>query len=700
MAVEYSGDGLDRAPHPCPDRSHHLEALYRISTALSSASTLEHGLNAALDGVLAAFGCPVGVIRLLEPATGQLTLVARAGVHPELREDLERPVYAGDGPGGLSVQQRSLVFIPDLSASPYGESVWARHGMRSFISAPLFSQGMLLGCLNMASPEVRGLTEADREFLAILINQIGMSVAVAELYGAAQRKIEYLSALHECSRDVGPAPTIEHVEKIATERAAQLLRLDRCAIIYWDQEADELLGGAGCGFSLPELKQVRAPLSELPAAANVLREGQVWLAEDAAAEGLLPPEAAAALEVQSAIATPLVAHDRTLGFLLGDRNNGVLGLSADEIDLAMIFANQASVWLAGARLLVDEQAARRAAEASEAKFRELLEVAPDAILLVGEDGRIRLANREAERMFGYGSSELQGVTIEALIPERFRHEHIEHRARYYRESRTRPMGIGLDLFALRRDGGEFPVEISLSPSRTDGSLEVIAIIRDISDRQAAEAERQQLLERERRKSEQLKLAVREAHHRIKNNLQAISDLLYLELSSYDDPHVADVLRESVERIQSIALVHDLLSQDEDVQTVDTRAMAERLVPMVLQSGGRRNAPVTLDLHVPAIQLSSKRATSLALILNELVSNAVKHAYQARAGRLSVRLEQANEGLQLTVQDDGPGLPPDFDFRANANVGLQVVRTLAERDLGGKFSLSTGPGLAATVWFPW
>lgn len=688
------------ATHAGNRRQRELEALYRLASRLSSATPLTEALPLALQEVMELFGYPTGTLRILDPVNGDLRPVAVVGAAPELAELLCELLGASDPTGGLSIRQRALVALEDLGLEPHCGSAWFRHGYRSFASAPLFSRGMLLGCLELASPEAVSLDAEARQMLATLANQIGMAVGNAELYNAAQRKIEYLSALHQCSRDLGPAPDLEHVHRVTTERMAQLLRLERTALLYWNPEQGQLDGVAGFGFVPGSSESVHAPLATLPAAARALQEREIWLAESAGDEGLLPHDFCEANGVCSALAVPLTSHDQQLGMLVGERRGAPLHLTADEMDLAMIFANQASVWLANARLFTREQSARAAAEKSEADFRDLLEMAPDAILLVDHDGCIRLVNGEAEKMFGYSREELAGLPIEVLLPERFRQAHVGHRVRYVQEARSRPMGMGLDLYAVRKDGTEFPVEISLSPTSTSGDQRVISVIRDITPRMKAEVERQNLLARERQKSEQLKLAVREAHHRIKNNLQAISDLLYLELSSYEDPAIVDVLRESVERIQSIALVHDMLSQDEDVQTVDSRALAERLVPMILQSGGRRDAPVELHLRVPTVPLSSKRATTVALILNELVSNAVKHAFTGRGGTLDVLFEQADEGLRLTVRDNGPGLSPAFDFLTHANVGLQVVRTLAERDLNGKFTLSQGPGLTAAVWFPW
>src|SRR5205823_10723829 len=123
-------------------------------------------------------------------------------------------------------------------------------------------RGMLLGCMNLASPRRRSPNEEDRELLVVLANQVGMALANAELYTAAQRKIQYLSALHQCSRDIGPAPDLDRVLKLTTERMALLLGLDRTGVVYWSPDTDELHGAAGCPAG-EEITQFRAPLSSL-----------------------------------------------------------------------------------------------------------------------------------------------------------------------------------------------------------------------------------------------------------------------------------------------------------------------------------------------------------------------------------------------------------------------------------------------------
>ena len=330
---------------------------------------------------------------------------------------------------------------------------------------------------------------------------------------------------------------------------------------------------------------------------------------------------------------------------------------------------------------------------SEEKFRGLLESAPDAMVIADQTGRIVLINSQAEHLFGFSREELLHRPIEILIPDRFHAHHAEHRAAYTGNPRMRPMGAGLELFGRRKDGTEFPVEISLSPLLADEGMLVSSAIRDISERkQAEERLRDSLAEKE--------VLLREIHHRVKNNLAVISSLFYLESTYTDDPATLSLLQESQDRVRSMALVHEMLYGSENLAAVDFSKYAGDLCAHLIDTYALPAGRIRLTQDVESLRLNIDQAVPCGLALNEIMTNALKHAFPGgRTGTVHLALHQDGERCSLSIADDGVGISPNIDLNKHRSLGLRLIRTLA-RQLDGQVDIVPArPGTAFRLSFP-
>jgi PAS domain S-box-containing protein len=363
----------------------------------------------------------------------------------------------------------------------------------------------------------------------------------------------------------------------------------------------------------------------------------------------------------------------------------LLGLRQDgtefpvEISLSPLRAAEGTQVISIVRDLTDRIKA-------ELKFRGFIESAPDAVVIVDAEGNIAIVNHMTEAMFGYRRHELLGQPVEILIPERYRPRHVHDRDAYLHAPRTRPMGLGRELMGRRRDGSEFPVEISLSPLDTEQGLLVTSIIRDTSEISASLHEKEALL--------------KEIHHRVKNNMQVVSSLLRLQERNIEDPYTRELFAESQRRIQSMALVHEKLYSSGNLARIDFGDYARSLATLLFRSFGVMDT-VTLRIEAPEpVFVGVDTAVPCGLIANEIVMNSLKHAFgdggvAEPAITIGIRRDSSDR-VTLRIADNGRGADVEA-IAGSETLGLRLVRTLV-RQLSAELSITSEGGLAFTIVF--
>jgi len=194
--------------------------------------------------------------------------------------------------------------------------------------------------------------------------------------------------------------------------------------------------------------------------------------------------------------------------------------------------------------------------------------------------------------------------------------------------------------------------------------------------------------------------IQEIHHRVKNNLQTIASLLRLQYRRAESEETRRALQEGISRILSVAVVHEFLAH-QDARVINIRDVSQRIINQIREGVLDHEKGIRLDLRGPNIYLPTQAATVCALVINELLQNALEHGYQRQEiGTVTVSLQDDGAQITISVDDDGIGLPAEFDLANTGSLGLQIVKTLAEGDLKGSFGLyDRDKGVSAVVVFP-
>ncbi len=320
---------------------------------------------------------------------------------------------------------------------------------------------------------------------------------------------------------------------------------------------------------------------------------------------------------------------------------------------------------------------------SEIKYKTLVNGMNEGVIYTNNDDIIQFANDQFCRMFGYARKELLGKTASEIFLDNEQKEILKEKI----ESRKQGISERYEIKMKNKTGEQRWILISGSPV-LDGDGNIIGSVgthADITERKLAE-------ERLKSSLAEKEILLKEIHHRVKNNLQIVSSLLKLQATYINDPAALDLFKESRNRVQSMALIHQKLYQARDLTNIDFCEYAGNLISYLMQTFGLTKEQLKMNINADKVLMSIDNAIPAGLIINELVTNSIKHGFRNKTDGvidINIRFDATSKEYTMSVKDNGCGFPAEIDIYKSPSFGLKLVTTLAEQMKGNVTLLRNG-----------